>query len=111
MFLRVVVQTSRSTLSIAEMSPIETMSPLMRLLRGGSGRRGVPSPPPQPPRPLRRSRRIGCSMAPDASFTFGEGFEPSVPREGNYATRLPPDRGSQVRISPLEGDGFEPSVP
>jgi hypothetical protein len=25
------------------------------------------------------------------------GRRPSVPREGNYATRLPPDRGSQVR--------------
>ncbi len=26
----------------------------------------------------------------------GDGFEPSVPREGNYAARLSPDRGSQV---------------
>ena len=35
-------------------------------------------------------------FAPDSALE-GEGFEPSVPREGNYAARLPPDRGSQVR--------------
>ena len=38
----------------------------------------------------------GVRFATDSPLE-GEGFEPSVPREGNYATRLPPDRRSQVR--------------
>jgi hypothetical protein len=41
---------------------------------------------------------------PDLMFAGGKrdkhplrGLIAQVPREGNYATRLPPDRGSQVR--------------
>ena len=34
-------------------------------------------------------RRLPHTISP----LEGEGFEPSVPREGNYATRLPPDQG------------------
>ena len=50
-----------------------------------------------------RARR-GCSADHGSKVRFardspleGEGFEPSVPREGNYATRLPPDRGRPAR--------------
>jgi hypothetical protein len=53
----------------------------------------------------------GCGRETDCPLE-GDGFEPSVPREGNYAARLPPDRGCQVALdSPLEEGGFEPSVP
>ena len=38
----------------------------------------------------------GCGRETDSPLEEA-GFEPSVPPEGNYAARLPPDRGSQVR--------------
>ena len=46
----------------------------------------------------------GVRFATDSPLE-GEGFEPSVPREGNYATRLPPDRENQVRSGLAAGGG------
>src|SRR5260221_14492150 len=37
--------------------------------------------------------RVEQRFAQDSLRWEGEGFEPSVPREGNYATRLPPELG------------------
>jgi hypothetical protein len=46
----------------------------------------------------------GCGRETDSPLE-GEGFEPSVPREGNYATRLPPELGrpDSSDIAPKNG--------
>src|SRR5258707_14187778 len=56
----------------------------------------------EPSVPRRETTLRDCLLIEEVRFAAdspleGDGFEPSVPPAGNCATRMPPDRGSQVR--------------